>query len=215
VDTVSKSNRELIDQALTRLPYDATREERRRAMDAARAAIEDCRPEAGEAEKLAAATETVEEIARQVRCRKRLDKWVDLATWLFPLGTGATDGDKEQARAMMEKTLDSLPDDVSDWEIREKLERALKPLRDEIGERNRIAKRDEESATEVSIYLRELRDSGEISQEDYSDLLFDLDDLKELVREQLKKELTGDEEAGEVRDLVRDILDDEIFEDEE
>jgi len=215
VDAVSKSNRELIDQALTRLPSDAAREERRRAMEAARAAFGDCGPHAGEAEKLAAAVEAVEEIACQVRRRQRLDKWLNQVTWLLPWAGGETDCDKDQARAIMRKTLDLLPNDVSDWEIRKKLERALEPLCDKIERRNRTAKPVGQGVAEVSIYLQELRHNDDISQEDYSELLSDLDDLKQVVREELDEELEGDEDADEVRDLARDIVDDEIFEDEE
>jgi len=214
VDAV-KSNRELIDQALRRLPSDAAREEHRRAMEAARAACGDCEPNAGEAEKLAAAVEAVNEVACQVRRRQRLDKWLNQVTWLLPSGAWATDCDKDQARAIMTKTLDPLPTDVSDWEIRETLKRALAPLGSEIKTRNRLAKLAEPGVAEVSIYLHELRHNDDISQEDYSELLSDLDNLKQLVREELEEKLTGDEDADEVRDLARDIVDDDIFEDDE
>ena len=66
-----------------------------------------------------------------------------------------------------------------------------------------------EGIAEVPYYLWRLKQDGEISTEEYwdSDLRAD---LQEAVKEELEAELTGEESSTQVKDLTREIIDDEL-----
>ena len=57
--------------------------------------------------------------------------------------------------------------------------------------------------------MRELHRDGEISAEDYLDSGLAVD-LRETVRNELEAELTGGESNKEVRELAREVVDDEL-----
>ena len=140
-----------------------------------------------------------------------------LTTWaLGQLPWGSTDQDEARLHRKCEQILSELPENVSKIEAREALQQAVREARVRVEERKELKRRQEEKPrlvqqglAEVSYYLLKLNRAGEISNEEYRDSEF-IASLKEAVKEELESELSGEEEVSEVKELVREIIDDEL-----
>jgi hypothetical protein len=67
----------------------------------------------------------------------------------------------------------------------------------------------QQGVAEVSGCLLQLKSRGEISEDDYWDSEFTAD-LREGVRRELEAELSGHESSKEVRELVHEVIDDQL-----
>ena len=106
--------------------------------------------------------------------------------------------------------------DVSESETKEALEPTVREACQEIEERqaqkDRKAKKVklvQQGIAEVSGYLLELKCQGVISSGEYWDSDFTAD-LRDHVKSEREAELSGDATTKEVRELVREIIDNEL-----
>ena len=203
------------DRVLRSLPYLATEAERVRVTNKVRDALNHIDDEADESEIRIEVQETVHPLCQAIEKRlldERLIEWAirELPYW------GRTDRDKARLRRECAEILEELPDDITKEEAKEALEPTISEMREEIDEREAREQREaqkqrliQEGAAEVSHYLWQLKEDGEISTDDYwdSDLRTD---LQEAVREELESQLTGEESSKEVKALAQEIIDDEL-----
>jgi hypothetical protein len=106
--------------------------------------------------------------------------------------------------------------EVSEWEAKKDIELTVKKARENIEERHAQKEREEhknrlvqQGLAEVSGYLLQLKCEGEISSDEYWDSDFTAN-LRELVQNELELELSGNETSKQVRELVHEILIDEL-----
>ena len=201
-------------RALWSLPSSATEAERVKATAAIRAALEDCDPGADESEMRVAAEEAIKPIKQAVE-RRALE--MKLLNWaLNELPWGSDDRDKARLRRECAEILEELAEGTTEIEAKEELEPTVREACRSLDRRQAQEERTERKVdlvgigiAEVSTYLRELRRDGEISADDYLDLGF-ATDLRDALKSELEGELTGDETATKVREMVCEIIDGEL-----
>jgi excisionase family DNA binding protein len=210
-----EKRRRVIQNALSDLPYSATEAERVRAAATIRDALRGLDDDTDECEMRVAAQEAMQPL-RQVIEKRLLDE--RLTEWAVrELPWSRNDRDEARLRRECAETLEELPADASEVEAKEALEPTISEMSEEIEERQTQKQRQTQKATriqeavaEVTRYLWQLKQDGEISPEDYLD--YDLRaDLQTVVREELESELSGQETTKEVKDLARAIIDDELL----
>jgi excisionase family DNA binding protein len=132
---------------------------------------------------------------------------------MLKLSFKATDSERVRAEALAREALRQMPLDASADELLMKAQDAIAPISRAIQDREarekREATRDQfirSAFVTVASYKQELRDQDEISRQDCSDQAL-WDEINEDVRDQLSRELTGDESPQEVEGLIRRIVD--------
>lgn len=211
----AKRRQEAVERALWSLSAFATNSEKAQAAVAARNAVSALPPEATEVEVRAAAEEAITPVQLAIEKRllnQRLMSWL---SWQLPFWSD--EGEKAKLRRKCAEILAGLPSHASELEARNALEPTIAEARREIEERQAREDRERRKAnliaygiSEVSSYLGELQRQGEISNKELwdSELTADLD---RAVEAELKQELTGDETTKEVKELVREAIDGELF----
>jgi excisionase family DNA binding protein len=203
------------ERALRSLPWGATEPEKLRGAAAVREALGRISPgpdpETFECEIRLAAEAAIEPIRQKVERRSLCDRMLAWAVRQLP----QTGNDRDAAGLRRECTdiLAELPANASEREVREALQPPIQEAREQIRERQsakdrqaRIESLIDQGLSEVSIYLLQLRQEGQIDDEDFFDPQFTAD-VKKAVRQDLEAELTGSESAKEVRNLARDLID--------
>ena len=193
--------------------FAATNSEKAQASEAIRKALAAQPDDASDVELDAAAEEAVRPI-QKVAERRLLD--TRMLNWaISQLPWGSDDRDRARVSRECREILADLPPEVSEPEAKEALEPTVTEVRQEIEQRQaeedrrtRKANLIQQGVAEVSGYLLELKRQGEISDEEYCDTEF-TGDLTKAVRDSLESQLTGAETAKEVRDLVREIVNQE------
>jgi len=132
---------------------------------------------------------------------------------MLKLSFRATDSERVRAEALAREALRQMPLDASADELLMKAQDAIAPISRAIEDREarekREATRDQfirSAFVTVASYKQELRDHDEISRQDCSDQAL-WDEINEDIRDQLSRELTGDESPQEVEGLIRRIVD--------
>jgi len=203
------------EHALRNLPYSATGAERVRVTAAIRDALRRLDDDADECEMRVTAQEAIQPLCIAIEKRSLDERLIEWATRELPYW-GQTDRDEARLRRECAEILQELPADITDAEAKEALEPTISEIAEEIEERQAQKQRDtqkanliQEGVAEVSHYLWQLKQDGEISPEEYLD--YDLRaDLQEAVRDELESELSGEETTKEVKALVREIIDEEL-----
>lgn len=207
--------RTLTEEALRSLPYPATEAERVRATAVIREALRRFDNCSDVCEMRVATQEAVQPVRQAVEKRlldERLTKWAvsELPFW------GRTEQDEARLRRECTEILAELPLDVTQAEAKEALEPTVREIRQEIEERQaengrqaRKASLIQQAVAEVSSYLVDLKHEGEITSEEYWDSEFRAG-LERTVKGELEAMLTGDETTKEIRESVREIIDEEL-----
>ena len=203
----SARRREIIDHALTHLPWGTASESRLRALRLARQAVMECGPAANELLIMQAANEAVEEVALECTQRQRNEKWVSAAIGFLPFG--ATDDDEASARKAACTVLDETPIDTPDYEVESAIRESLKPLIEEIKLRRRKTQLITDGSSYVDRVLRDLLEEDLIDSDDRWDSALRRR-LAAAVRRELEKELVGDETRDDLQAMVESIVEDEL-----
>lgn len=161
-----------------------------------------------------AAKEVVQPFRQAVE-KRQLD--ARLVSWaLRELPWSRTERDEARIRRECSEILADLPSDLSEADGKEALEPTVKETciaierrHAEIQRQTRKASLVQLGVSEVSSYLLELNRDGELSDEEYWDNDSNAE-LKEIVREGLESELTGDESTKGARKVAREIIDGEL-----
>ena len=209
-----KERERLLENAVRSLPFGATDRDKAHAAAAVREALSTLRSDAADFEVQAGIQAAIDPIRASVEWRRMTERLTSWAVGQLPWGS--TDQDEARLHRKCEQILSELPENVSEIEAREALHQAVREARECVEDRKELNRRQEQKArlvqhgvTEVSYYLLKLNRAGEISNEEYRDSEFTAS-LKEAVKEELESELSGDEEINEVKELVREIIDDEL-----
>jgi hypothetical protein len=199
---------------LWRLPSSATEAERVKATAVIRDALEKCDYGTDDRELRVAAEEAIQPIKAAIE-RRAME--ASLLNWAVrELPWGSDDREKATLRRECAEILKEVAEEATEIEAREELEPSVQEARRAVERRTAQEEQRENRAdlvrigvAEVSIYLREMRRAGEISDEDYLDSGLAVD-LRSAVRGELEAELTGDESGKEVREMAREIIDSEL-----
>ncbi len=209
-----ETRQRLTQQTLWSLPHLATEHEKLRATVAIREALRRFDRFADVCEMRVAVQEAVEPVRLAVQKRLLDARLLDWAIREVPWSQ--TDRDEARIRRECAEILAELPLGATETEAKEALEPTVREASAEIEERQAEKERQTRKANliqqgvgEVSSYLLELKREGEISDEDYWDSESTAD-LKEAVRRRLNGDLSGDETTMEVRELAREIIEDQI-----
>lgn len=201
--------------ALWKLPGGATEQENAQAASLIRHSLEKLPASATDCEFRAAAEEAITRLCQAIEKRKLVEQVTDWAVRQLPW-LEATDADKNSLRQECVEALAELPDDISKSEaqkyVQGLIEQATEDIEDRKAEEEHHRRKPQLIATglnEVDSYLRNLKEADEIAAQVYWDSERKAD-LEEAVRDELEAELTGDESSKEVRQLVREIIDDEF-----
>lgn len=197
---------DILDNALRHLPAGATAQERQRAIEAVRAAMRD-NPDASEPQLVEAAKLAVACVDEVVCRRLRREHWRTHAAYLLPYG--AKDEDKRKAAKLALERLEELPIEMGDSEVEEEIRDALRPLCEEIKTGQQIERLNEYGRARVNAVLSDFYHQGLLTYDDWvdSDLRHD---LEQAVVDGLEENLDGSETEQEVKELVEEILADEL-----
>ncbi len=203
----------LTSEALWRLPWSATEAERVKATAAIRDALARFDCSADESEMRVAAQEAVLPFRQGIERRQLDAKLLDWAIRELPWNR--TDREIARIRRECAEILAELPLDITEAEGKDALEPTIREASEEIRQRQAEKERQtrkanliQQGVAEVSSYLLQLRRDEEIAAEDYLDSEFTAD-LQQAVQNGLESELTGDETTKEVKQMTRNIIDDE------
>ena len=208
-----KRNR-IMQYALLKLPYSATEAERVRITAAIRDALRCLDDDADECEMRVAAQEAMQPLCQAIKKRSLDERLIEWAVYELPWSRN--ERDEARLRRECAGILGELPEDVSEDEAKEALEPTVSEACQEIEERQARKQREaqkanliQEGVAEVTHYLWQLKQDGEISTEDYWDMELRTD-LGESVREELESELSGEETTKQVKAIARQIIDEEF-----
>ncbi len=209
-----RTDREIIEHVLTTcLPPSAGREERHRAISAAREALEGLPLDASEIDELEAATQAVQAIAGMVKRRCQIESLTTQATFFLPVLH--TERDLDEWRHIVTDAVNEMPADASASELNQRIREATAPLARQIKARAQRRSLIDHGRNYVSAYLNELRREGVIDRDEWFDNKLKAH-LEQAVSEGLREELSGEEESAEVEEVVRAIVDEELeIEDED
>src|SRR5439155_12100947 len=200
--------------ALWRLPALATDCEKAQASEAVRKALAALPDEAKDFELRGAADQAIQPICQSVGKRLLGER---VTTWAVrELPWQSDDRDKARVRRECAEILAELPQDVTEAEAKEALEPTIREARQEIEDRQARKRREEQKPrlmqhglAEISPYLWQLNQDGEITTEEYLDSDFKAD-LERTVKAELERALSGEETAKEVEETVHEIIDAEL-----
>ena len=203
-----------IESALWSLPAFATDAEKAEAAASAREALSRLPYSAQELELRSAAEKALEPVRRKVARRLMTER---VLNWLvLQLPWQSTEQEKSRLRRECVEILGKLPEDVSEIEAKDALEPAIRTACQEIAEREARKVRDEKKAAlvrqglaEISNYLWQLKERGEITTEEFLDSDFK-SDLERTITKELQRELSGEETAKEVKEVVHDFIHGEL-----
>jgi len=199
--------REIVEQALSHLPYHASAEDRVKALGCARDAVHVLEPDATELAILQAAGEAVAAIAAECERRQRKRLWLGRLSSILPWGI--SDDEETEARDIAALLLDSLPTSLSNSEVEDELRRKLRPLTKAVELRERKKDLVRYGVASVDGVLSQLYSENLIDWEERWDSE-QASDLRETVEETLKDELSGDEDYSDVRERVPEIIEGEL-----
>lgn len=201
------TRRAIIDHALEQMPAAASREERSRAIEAAREALEKLPPDASELKQIQAAKEAVGTVADACRRRLRREEWLPRVSLFLPWGSEA--GDESEAIKAISDLLEKLPLGLSYWEIEPRIRERLARVCQRIERRRRCKELIEQGRRYVGTVLADLRTDEVITVQEWLDS--DLRrDLEKAVAETLAEELKGTESPGDVEDIVVGVVEEEL-----
>ena len=203
----SSRRREIVEHAVSHLPWGATPEFRLRALRLARQKVMECGLEANELLIMKAANEAVEGVASECKQRQRKEELVRAATRFLPFG--ATDDDEARARKAACTVLDETPIDTPDYEVESGIRESLKPLIEEIKLRQRKRRLITDGASYVDRVLRDLLEEDLIGSEERWDGALRRR-LAAAVRWELEEGLAGDETDDDLQAMVESIVEDEL-----
>ncbi|HEV3275356.1 MAG TPA: helix-turn-helix domain-containing protein [Terriglobia bacterium] len=201
-------------ETLWSLPYSATDAEKVKATAAIRDALGHLESFADLTEMRVAAQEAIRPFCQAIE-RRLLD--VRLVSWaLQQLPWSRTERDEVRIRREAAEILADLPIDISEVDGKEALEPTVGEARAEVEKRQAEKDRQRRKAgliqhglDEVSSYLLKLNAEGEISDKEYWDASFRAD-MRDAVQRGLEGELLGDEAVSQVRELAREMADEEL-----
>ena len=212
---VQEKRQRVMQCALAKLPYSTTEVERVRVTAVVRGALRRLGDDADESEMRVGAQEAIQPLCQTIEKRLLDGRLIEWAVQELPYW-GRTERDQAHLRRDCAEILDELPVTVSEEEAKETLEPTIREISGEIEERQVHKQREvqkanlvEQGVAEVTRYLRQLKQNGEISPEEYLDYELRAD-LHKAAREELESELTGEETHQEVKDIVHDIVDEEF-----
>lgn len=201
------TRRAIIDHALEQMPAAASREERSRAIEAAREALEKLTSDASELKQIQAVKEAVGTVADACRRRLRREEWFPRVSLFLPWG--ALPGDESAAVEAMSDLLEKLPLGLSYWEIEPRIRERLARVCQRIERRRRCKELIEQGRRYVGTVLADLRTDEAITVEEWLDS--DLRrDLEKAVAETLAEELRGTESPEDVEDIVVAVVEEEL-----
>ena len=208
-----EQRQQAIDRALWSLSAFATEEEKARAAVAVREAIRRLDADASETELLTSTQDAIRPVQQAIERRLLKQRVLNWGVQQLPLAK--TDLDALRVRRECSEILAELPEGVSELEAKEALESTVQEARQEIEKRQTRQQREarkaqlvEQGLAEISTYLWDLKSKGEITADEYFDPDFN-QHIKIMVRRTLQAELTGDESNKELRELVKEIIDNE------
>jgi hypothetical protein len=209
-----KRRQDIIDRAAWSLSVFATDQEKAQATVAVREAIRRLDADTSEDELLTSAKEAVRPIRQAIERRQLKERVLNWAIQQLPWSK--TELDAVRARRECAEILAELPEDFSETEAKEALAATVQEACQEIEERHVSQQRQdrkkrliEQGIAEISSYLYELEREGKITSDERLDADF-AQHIRTVVRRGLESELSGDESNKEVRELVREIVDNEI-----
>lgn len=209
-----KCRQQITDRAIWSISVFATDQEKARATVAVREAVRRLDASAGETELLTSAQEAIQPIQQAIE--KRLIKERVLNWAIQQLPWGKTELDAVRVRRECSEILAELPEDFSEAEAKEALEATVREACQDIEERHASQQRQdrkrrliEQGMAEISTFLYELEREGEITSDERLDSDFG-QHMRTAVRRTLQAELTGEESNKEVRELVRQTIDQEM-----
>lgn len=202
-----RSDREIIEHALSQLPDQASHEDRVRAIEKAREALEALTPDCTEVEELEAARKAVAAVAEECQRRLRSERFVPLASASLPFPR--LDKDEREAGEIVSELLEELPASLSHYQVETRIDTALKPLIRKIERRNRRRELVEHGRRHVPTVLSKLFGDGAITLDERFDAEL-RQDLEQAVTDGLKEELTGSETTWEVEEIVASVVDEEL-----
>jgi hypothetical protein len=209
---ISPSTRaEIVGNALRQLPAGATAQDKQRAIQGARTAMQELGVEASPSQLIEAANLAVACVADDVRCRLRREHWRERAPGLLPWG--AEDEDKREAANLAVDALKGLPPDLPDWKVEQEIRRVLKPLFHQIEAAGRVKDLIEYGRRHVGIFLSKLYHEGVITGDEWLDpgLRRHLErTVAEELREGCDYGLDGPETEEQVADMVESMMVDEL-----
>lgn len=211
---ISQARDAALVQVLAKLPPDATDSEKMRARSVARKAIQELGEEPNGDALLAAARDAIAPIVAEIEFRGRREK---LRAWgLQKVPFAATEGERREIRGAITQVLEQIRTEQEEAEIRDKIAESLEPILAAIPRRveeerrcQRIAGLLSPANLHVGTYLNKLHSEGELSYEAICDWEWRRE-LEGIVDAELRKELSGDETSAKVRELVEEILDDQL-----
>ena len=203
----SSRRREIIEHALSHLPWSASQEFRIRDLKLARQKVMECGPSANELLIMKAANQAVDEVALECIQLERKEKWVRAATRFLPFG--ATDDDEARARKAACAVLDETPTEIPEYEVESGIRKSLKPLIEESKLRRRKRQLVTDGASYVDRVLRDLLEEDLINSEERWDSALRRR-LAAAVRRELEQELAGDETEDDLQAMVESIVEDEL-----
>jgi excisionase family DNA binding protein len=209
-----KRRQQIIERALWSVSVFATEQEKARAAVAVREAVRGLDADASESELLTSAQEAVRPIQQAIERRLIKERVLNWAIQQLPWGK--TELDAVRVRRECAEILAELPEDFSEVEAKEALAATVQEACQDIEERHASQQRQdrkkrliEQGIAEILTYLYELEREGEITSAERLDSDFS-QHIRTAVRRGLESELSGDESNKEVRELVREIIDQEM-----
>ena len=204
----------IIEDTLRKLSCYATDAERARASAVVRESFSRFPWDAEESEIRSAAEEAMRPVTLGIEKRQRDERLLKWVVWELPWGSD--ERDRAQLCRECGEILAELPQDVSEVEAKEALEPTIREACQAIDDRQAHKRREEQKAsliqqgiTEVSRYLWQLKQDGEITAEEYWDSDFKAG-LERTLKEGLERGLSGDETTAEVAGLARQTIDAEL-----
>lgn len=210
----SRERERRIELALWSLPAFASDAEKAEAAAAAREALTRLPCSAHDLELRSTTEKAIEPVRRKVARRLMTERVLNWIVLQIPWQST----DQEKARLPREslEILGELPEDVSETEAKGALDPTIRKMCQQIEERQEHTRREGQKAAlirqglaEISNYLWQLRERGEISTEEFLDSDFKAD-LERVVRKALETEIDSDGTTNGVKELVREIISEEL-----
>ncbi|MBA3916091.1 MAG: hypothetical protein H0X25_20045 [Acidobacteriales bacterium] len=205
---------QLADEIVRTLSYAATEEDRAGALVTVNEALRSSGPDVTALQLHAIAQKAIAPIRRQIETREMLERVTENAVPKLPFA-GRTEEDEAVLRRKARKVFQALPRDAGEVEFVAALRPTIQEIsaaieRREQHEQRRSVKRSllSQGLTEASTYLNVLVLRGEVEPGEVSD-------LQKSVAATLAQEITGSETPYEVREIVREIINDELELEEE
>jgi hypothetical protein len=201
-------------RVLAKIPFDATDSEKAGFQALASNAIQRAGEQVDGETLFAAAWHAVAPVLAAVDLRRKRDKLRAWASQKLPWQ--ANEKEQRECRAATNRVIERMSGDEDEAEIHDKIEDALEPIGVAIPKRiederraQRIAGLLSAAKLHVGTYLNTLYNRGELDYEAICDSGWRRE-LEVIVDAQLKEQLRGDETSTKLRELVEEILNDEL-----